>query len=218
MALFMMQKWEQMQDRVSDWSGLLSSLSHMRGELGDMSSASLAVALVVGLRAVHVANRLIDQVLEEVLRSQSRFANFLLLCAASSGFHAAYRHRALITQKLNTPQSATSLEDRTEWLAQLIHNLKRLPPNFWYSSGLTCLISLQITQRLGVWCVKQTAHKRVGQQLFGLLCIALFLISFWSEQMTEEQVRWLRERTQSLIARNSLQDRARAATGAFRSV
>lgn len=41
--------------------------------------------------------------------------------------------------------------ERAEWLVQLIHNLKRLPPNFWYSSAATGLLSLQIAQRLGVF-------------------------------------------------------------------
>ena len=47
---------------------------------------------------------------------------------------------------------ATSFEsaDKAEWLVQLICNLKRLPPTFWYSSAATCLLSLQIAQRFGV--------------------------------------------------------------------
>ncbi|CAL1139447.1 unnamed protein product [Cladocopium goreaui] len=225
MALFLMQKWEQMQDRVTDWTGLLSNLSHIRGEVGDMSPASIAAAVVVGLRAVHVMNRLIDTALQEVLLSQTRFANFLLLFAAGSGIHVASKYRETITQHLNVTRGAASFDsaERAEWLVQLIHNLKRLPPNFWYSSAATGLLSLQIAQRLGVWCLQKTARSRIGNYILKSVFIAVFLATFRSELLAEAQVKWLRDRTQSLMASNrsqdSLQDRARAATGAaFRSV
>eukprot|EP00438_Fugacium_kawagutii_P009341 Skav234559 [mRNA] locus=scaffold2556:497961:515995:+ [translate_table: standard] len=54
--------------------------------------------------------------------------------------------------KENVSGEATSFDnaERAEWLVQLIHNLKRLPPTFWYSTAATCLLSLQIAQRLGV--------------------------------------------------------------------
>lgn len=175
------------------------------------------------------------QALQEVLLSQTRFANFLLLFAAGSGIHVASKYRETITQHLNVTRgvscqhlmprcvdifwtlrifetwnvikgsmlklwllwyepcskpliggwlwrvllpnteyikysssiffgipSSTTLgrsskaasfdsAERAERLVQLIHNLKRLPPNFWYSSAATGLLSLQIAQRLGVF-------------------------------------------------------------------
>eukprot|EP00434_Breviolum_minutum_P030494 symbB.v1.2.026966.t1/scaffold2733.1/size72009/9 len=223
MALFLMQKWEQMQDRVTDWSGLLSSMSHIRGELGDMSTASIAAGVVVGLRAVHVLNRLIDAALQEILLSQTRLANFILLYAVGSGFHVVYKYRETITQNLNVTRGATSFEsaDKAEWLVQLICNLKRLPPTFWYSSAATCLLSLQIAQRFGVWCLQQTGRSSIGKRILQLVFIGVFLAQTFCELLSEKQVQWLGERTKSLVLASdrSLQERARAASGAaFRSV
>ena len=145
-----------------------------------------------------MSSRLVlTQALQEILLSQTRLANFILLYAVGSGFHVVYKYRETITQNLNVTRGvprplseklfcpkdwlwrdfwrrletfgtqcfvnqrglcseiswqATSFEsaDKAEWLVQLICNLKRLPPTFWYSSAATCLLSLQIAQRFGV--------------------------------------------------------------------
>ena len=47
------------------------------------------------------------EALQEVLLSQTRFANFLLLFAAGSGIHVASKYRETITQHLNVTRGVS---------------------------------------------------------------------------------------------------------------
>ena len=49
-----------------------------------------------------MSSRLVlTEALQEILLSQTRLANFILLYAVGSGFHVVYKYRETITQNLN---------------------------------------------------------------------------------------------------------------------
>ena len=73
--------------------GLLSNLSHIRGEVGDMTPASMAAAVVVGLRAVHVMNRLIDTVGISTDFSSAKFTGKVLCLQMLAKYRHLGRHR-----------------------------------------------------------------------------------------------------------------------------
>lgn len=154
-------------------AGLLSSMSHIRGELGDMSTASIAAGVAadsawlsvqprasrsraiaprtllrlldfgpsmcwtdslmlsrsqhcktwilenlwsakntplclfwdhefeMGVEIFEIGFDGLTEALQEILLSQTRLANFILLYAVGSGFHVVYKYRETITQNLN---------------------------------------------------------------------------------------------------------------------
>ncbi|CAJ1441264.1 unnamed protein product [Effrenium voratum] len=207
MALFLMQKWEQMQERVDHWSGRLSSLSHMRGELVDMPPAAIVATLAVALKAVLVANRLVDRALQELLSGQSRFSQFILLYVAGSGGVAVYSSWATITRNLT---EGTSDGD---WLVQLMRNLKGLPSRFWYSTAASCVVALHIGQSSWEFVLRGISSSVQGRQLLRLLGFGVIFAAIWDKVTAEE---WLVRARQALAARPSRDETVKDT--AFRNV
>eukprot|EP00931_Biecheleriopsis_adriatica_P118097 TRINITY_DN93560_c0_g1_i1.p1 TRINITY_DN93560_c0_g1~~TRINITY_DN93560_c0_g1_i1.p1 ORF type:complete len:270 (+),score=52.62 TRINITY_DN93560_c0_g1_i1:23-832(+) len=130
MALFLMQKWDELQKRTQKWreiltesatklkdvdfvslrpmedclidyAGLVSALDKVRGELQGVSPACAIAVGVVALKAMRVMNKMIDVALQELLSRQGFFTRGLLAYSAFSGWAGVYAYWGTITKHLD---------------------------------------------------------------------------------------------------------------------
>lgn len=195
-------KLRPVEEALVDWAGFTVGLQHLKTELKGMSPASAIAVFVVGLKVIRVLNKIIDVALAELLSRQGIIARLLLVHTSCAGWAAVYGYWGAITRNLDavTDRGVGVLEGETNWLVQLIRNLKRLPAIFWYSTMVSSLISLQQLQTFGKKSMRLAARSLYGSWLLQIVGCSVGLVSVYVRCLTQDQIQELQSNTRRLLA------------------
>lgn len=197
------------EENLSDWAGLVARLTALKDELQTFSQASLIFAAVVAWKSVRVLGRLIDVSLEEMLKRQSWASSSLLLVSSISGWISLYSYRGTIVDHLDAStqlgrrRSETvdgGLEEGAEWYMQLLKNLKHLPNIFWFSTAASCLVGLQMSERVGVQTIRSSARSTFGAVAIRIISFLSVLLAYQAHSLSEAERQGLRQKTRRLLA------------------
>jgi len=193
---------------------MVARLSTLHDELRSFSPASLVAASLVITKILRVSGRLIDVALEEMLKRQSLYMSTMLLMSSVSGWFSLYAYRSTIADHLDASARATlhssnavgevtdgGLEEGAEWYMQLLRNLKRLPNIFWFSQAATWLVTLQMSQRVGVRAIQFGSRSIAGTLLLQLAGLFVIVVAWQAEKMSAAHGQDLQRLTQRLLLR-----------------
>jgi hypothetical protein len=115
---------------------------------------ALVVGMIVALRLISTFNAVSDACIDELLHGRTMISKVCLATAVLPGWLTLHYFRHDLLEE----SMVTSLDGRHE--AQLIRNLRRMPPVFWFTTWTSSAVTLHVVKRLSVHIVQSILRLR----------------------------------------------------------